>query len=75
MLATTQDDRLSIETEVDCIEWNPADDSFLQAGQDLTTHVPRRPALLLHCAKIRGGGAARNFVAGGAPRMKFYAGF
>jgi hypothetical protein len=44
---------------------------LLQAAQDLTTRVPRRAALLLHCAKMRAAGARRHFILSRAVAAKF----
>jgi hypothetical protein len=52
-------------------QWNPADDSLLQAAQDLTTRASRRPALLLHCAKMRAAGLRRHFILSSGIAAKF----
>ena len=58
-LATTQDDRLSIEAEEDCnINKEPGWRFLLQGAQDLTTRLPQGSALLLHCAKMRAAARA-----------------
>jgi hypothetical protein len=44
---------------------------LLQAAQDLTTHLPRRAALLLHCAKMRAASARRHFILSRAVAAKF----
>jgi len=73
ILATIQEDLLSIETVGDCnIAWNPTI-PFLQSPLDLTTRAWRRSALLLHCAKIRGEAATGNFIPSHPANAKFFA--
>jgi hypothetical protein len=49
----------------------PGGRMLLQTAQDLTTRVPRRSALLLHCAKMRAAGARRHFILSGGVAAKF----
>ena len=54
--ATTQDARLSIDDEGDCnIRRAPGWRTLLQGAQDLTSRVPRRPALSAALRKNVGG--------------------
>jgi hypothetical protein len=60
--ATTQDARLSIEEEGDCnIKEEPGGRSFLQRGPDLTTHGPRKAALLVALRQNARNYAGRKF--------------
>jgi len=69
-VATTQEDRLSIERAMDYIQVEPGGLVLLQVVRHLTTRARRRPALLLHCAKMRETRGARHFLPERRPQTK-----